>query len=32
MPFSKQGLMNQLVFDGFTQEQAEYGVKNLGFE
>jgi hypothetical protein len=24
--FSREGLINQLEYDGFTEEQAEYGV------
>ena len=29
--FSRQGLIDQLVFEGFTQEQAEYGVSAVGY-
>ena len=29
--FSSQGLIKQLVFDGFTQAQAKYGVKAVGY-
>ena len=28
--FSRQGLIDQLVFEGFTQQQAEYGVSEVG--
>lgn len=28
--FSRQGLIDQLLFEGFTQEQAEYGVDQVG--
>lgn len=30
MPFSRVGLIDQLLFEGFTQEQAEYGVSTTG--
>lgn len=30
MEFSRQSLIDQLVFEGFTQEQAEYGVTQAG--
>jgi hypothetical protein len=30
MAFSRSGLIDQLVFEGFTQEQAEYGVSTTG--
>ena len=29
--FSRQGLIEQLIFEGFTQEQAEYGANAVGF-
>jgi hypothetical protein len=29
-PFSHDALVQQLVFDGFTQAQAEYGVSQTG--
>ena len=28
--FSKSGLIDQLLFEGFTQAQAEYGVSTTG--
>ena len=28
--FSRSGLIDQLVFEGFTQAQAEYGVGTTG--
>jgi hypothetical protein len=28
--FSKSGLIDQLLFEGFTQAQAEYGVGTTG--
>jgi hypothetical protein len=28
--FSRQGLIDQLVFEGFTEEQATYGVDQTG--
>jgi hypothetical protein len=28
--FSRRGLIEQLVYDGFTQAQAEYGVSTTG--
>ncbi len=28
--FSRKGLIDQLVFEGFTPEQAEYGVDQTG--
>ena len=31
MAFSRQGLFDQLVFDGFTSAQASYGVKAVGY-
>ena len=31
MSFSRQELIDQLVYDGFTQEQAEYGVTAAGY-
>lgn len=31
MAFSKDGLIKQLEFDGFTTEQAEYGVTGAGY-
>jgi hypothetical protein len=30
MPFSRSGLKDQLMFEGFTPEQAEYGVSTTG--
>ncbi len=30
MAFSREGLIQQLEFEGFTTEQAEYGVENCG--
>jgi hypothetical protein len=30
MPFSRQGLIDQLVYEGFTTEQATYGVDGTG--
>ena len=30
MPFSRQSLIDQLEFDGFTSEQAIYGVEQNG--
>jgi hypothetical protein len=30
MAFSRSALIHQLVFEGFTQEQAEYGVSTTG--
>lgn len=30
MAFSRDALVNQLVFDGFTPEQAQYGVTAVG--
>ena len=29
--FSRQGLIDQLLFEGFTQEQAEYGATAVGY-
>ena len=29
--FSRSGLIDQLLFEGFTQEQAEYGVTAVGY-
>ncbi len=29
--FSRSGLMDQLKFEGFTEEQAEYGVTAVGY-
>ena len=29
--FSKQGLIDQLEFEGFTSEQAAYGVSAVGY-
>lgn len=29
--FSRQGLIDQLKFEGFTGEQAEYGVSAVGY-
>ncbi|MGQ9475961.1 MAG: Ltp family lipoprotein [Actinomycetota bacterium] len=31
MSFSRSGLLEQLKFEGFTQEQAEYGVRAVGY-
>ncbi len=31
MSFSRKGLIEQLVYEGFTKEQAEYGVKAVGY-
>ncbi|NCN86854.1 hypothetical protein GW932_03395 [archaeon] len=31
MPFSREGLINQLEYEVFTKEQAEYGVKYVGY-
>ena len=31
MSFSRQELVEQLEFEGFTSEQAEYGVKAVGY-
>lgn len=28
--FSRSGLIDQLLFEGFTREQAEYGVDQTG--
>ena len=28
--FSRQGLIDQLLYEGFTQEQAEYGAAQAG--
>lgn len=28
--FSRSGLIDQLLFEGYTQEQAEYGVSTTG--
>lgn len=28
--FSRQGLIDQLIFEGFTAKQAEYGVSQTG--
>jgi colicin import membrane protein len=28
--FSRSGLIEQLVFEGYTQQQAEYGVNQAG--
>ena len=28
--FSREGLIDQLMYDGFTREQAEYGVSTTG--
>ena len=30
MPFSKEGLKNQLEFEGYTESEATYGVNNCG--
>ena len=30
MAFSKEGLIDQLLFEGFTEDQATYGVNNCG--
>ena len=29
--FSRQGLIDQLIFEGFTAEQAEYGASAVGY-
>lgn len=29
--FSRQDLLDQLLYEGFTQEQAEYGVQSAGY-
>lgn len=29
--FSRQGLLDQLLYEGFTQEQAEYGLEAVGY-
>ncbi len=29
--FSRDGLIDQLVFEGYTQEEAEYGVAQAGY-
>jgi len=29
--FSRSGLIDQLLFEGFSQEQAEYGVSQNGY-
>ena len=29
--FSRSGLIDQLKYEGFTREQAEYGVKQNGY-
>ena len=31
MSFSRDGLIEQLMFEGFTAEQAEYGVTAVGY-
>ena len=31
MSFSRSGLIDQLVFEGFSQAEAEYGVRAVGF-
>ena len=31
MSFSRQGLIDQLLYEGFTQEQAEYGASAVGY-
>ncbi|MDR0436153.1 MAG: Ltp family lipoprotein [Propionibacteriaceae bacterium] len=30
MAFSRSGLIRQLMYEGFTREQAEYGVTQAG--
>jgi hypothetical protein len=30
MAFSRSGLVDQLLFDGFSQEQADYGASTTG--
>lgn len=30
-PFSRQELIDQLIFEGFTTAQAEYGVSQVGY-
>jgi hypothetical protein len=29
-PFSRQGLIDQLIYEGFTQKEAVYGVNQVG--
>jgi len=31
MAFSREGLIDQLEYEGFTQSQAEYGVRAVGY-
>jgi hypothetical protein len=31
LSFSRQGLIDQLLYEGFTPEQAEYGVSYVGY-
>jgi hypothetical protein len=31
MSFSRRGLIDQLLFEGFSQAEAEYGVRAVGF-
>jgi len=31
MPFSREGLIKQLEFEGFTRQEAEYGVRAVGY-
>jgi hypothetical protein len=31
MSFSRQGLIDQLIYEGFTEPQAIYGVEQNGF-
>ncbi len=31
MSFSRSGLISQLEFEGFTTEEAEYGVSAVGY-
>ena len=31
MSFSRSGLIEQLLYEGFTQQQAEYGVSAVGY-
>ena len=32
MPFSYEGLIEQLEYEGFTHEQAVYGAKSVGLD
>jgi hypothetical protein len=31
MSFSRSGLIDQLLYEGFTRDQAEYGVSEAGY-